>query len=190
MTRRLLNLLTLLSLVLCVAAAVQWRRDWSPRYMSWEPPAWRARLTLWEPTAAPGDVVRFALDDLDGPGLRTQFAEAVADDGPVGLPHADRLRVAGRTGREIESDLERVYRRSVFVPYPWASVSVAGGDWHVPYAVLVVLLAALPAAHLASLLRALHRHPPGRCAACGYDLRATPGRCPECGMESATRRSS
>jgi hypothetical protein len=30
-------------------------------------------------------------------------------------------------------------------------------------------------------LRGLRRATPGRCPACGYDLRATPDRCPECG---------
>ena len=34
--------------------------------------------------------------------------------------------------------------------------------------------------------RADRRRAEGRCAHCGYDLRATPGRCPECGRSAIT----
>ena len=45
---------------------------------------------------------------------------------------------------------------------------------------LWVIAAPLCVANVA-LWRGRHRHRPGRCPTCGYDLRATPNRCPECG---------
>jgi hypothetical protein len=54
----------------------------------------------------------------------------------------------------------------------------------VPYWFLA-LLTASPAAAWAWAWRRSSRAPPGRCLACGYDLRATPGRCPECGAVPA-----
>jgi len=50
--------------------------------------------------------------------------------------------------------------------------------WIPMYAILT-FFAAPVAARLLPRLR--HRVYPGRCRACGYDLRATPDRCPECG---------
>lgn len=49
-----------------------------------------------------------------------------------------------------------------------------------PYWLIFLITAAVPAARLTARLRR-KRPPPGLCPKCRYDLRATPDRCPECG---------
>ena len=51
----------------------------------------------------------------------------------------------------------------------------------VPYWLLALVAAAVPLASCLAFLRNRARRISGRCAACGYDVRATPDRCPECG---------
>jgi len=56
----------------------------------------------------------------------------------------------------------------------------------VPYWMLATVFAVSPIMRLAlwrRFRRAARRRRVGRCAKCGYDLRATPQRCPECGTE-------
>jgi hypothetical protein len=68
-------------------------------------------------------------------------------------------------------------------PIPFSAISVR--HW-----MLASALALPSAARLAALAwRRVHRHrrlAHDLCPACGYDLRATPGRCPECGTEWGT----
>jgi hypothetical protein len=54
-------------------------------------------------------------------------------------------------------------------------------DW-----ALVLVAGILPGRWLVTRMRR-HRHGPGSCRACGYDLRATPDRCPECGSVPAAK---
>jgi hypothetical protein len=70
---------------------------------------------------------------------------------------------------------------SSILPRPGMVLPVLVRRWTVPCWPLAVTCGILPAAWSWMRIRRRHRAQPGRCAKCGYDLRATPERCPECG---------
>jgi hypothetical protein len=166
MKRRLLNLLTAMSLLLCVAVVVVWVRSY-----------WVGDALLWgEVSGSPVSVA----------GVSTSSGVVAVGRGSVdadyfrgrrSLHHLHYVRhpAAGRSsalGRGLFGKLgfgmiRRPYSTDVFI--------VLLPMW------LVAVLTALPP--LAFYFR--HRRQiPGLCPACGYDLRATPGKCPECGRGS------
>jgi hypothetical protein len=65
--------------------------------------------------------------------------------------------------------------------------ALVGHRLWLPYWLLTLTTAALPAGRLLAHLRRRRRAARNTCATCGYDLRATPDRCPECGTIPATR---
>ena len=168
--RRLLNLLTALSLLMCVAFLALWVRshwicdlcDLGIRHVGSDN---RSTTTL--------------LCSAGGGGLSLFFTHETWPDDSFGGP-----RVAGTDWTWETEDLavpiSTLWHFSSF----WGSRADHGTkatEFGVgfPFWVLVAVFGAAPAVRL--LLR--RRHPRGRCKVCGYDLRATPGRCPECGTE-------
>jgi hypothetical protein len=72
---------------------------------------------------------------------------------------------------------------------PAAGPAAAPSGWNlvaeIPIGWPLVLTLTLPTIWFVRALHRRGRNTPGRCPACGYDLRATPDRCPECGMIAA-----
>jgi hypothetical protein len=66
----------------------------------------------------------------------------------------------------------------------WTGVRVRG--LMVPAWFLLSLTALLPVGRLPGWWHRRRRMRPGLCPQCGYDLRATPERCPECGTSATT----
>ena len=175
MKRRLLNLVTALSLLLCVAVGVLWIRSyWAAEWV------WYNRFTTGRDATTLREIV-FCV----GEG---QAASAVSTTGVPRLEDLSRARAVGWVWETYEADSvsDKVPGRFGFGidmtgrlprPFGYWSCTVALPLWFVTLA-----FALLPLTRLSQLLR----RPllPGLCRKCGYDLRATPGRCPQCGTAS------
>jgi hypothetical protein len=201
----LLNLLTLLSLGVFLAAGAAWLPDrdtidlfrfTTPGGTLWQATAWGRRISLrrvqrWPDRQPPrrvridaGQPVEAGVSLIIGgpPGVHCSGWRGfglVAVWGTVSLP----LRADGTTF-PLGYPLGRIDREAAGMapPMPFHEV-------HIPLWMATGLAGLLPMARLGfrvrSAVRRSRRRRCGLCPACGYDLRATPGRCPECGMAAS-----
>jgi hypothetical protein len=175
MKRRLLNLLTLLSLLLCAAVAALWGCSH----------ATDAYLRRYHEPAI--------VECMSCSGrIAVRWGEFVSTEVEVPSGWAGTVWPLRRGsyfyGTDYYEDLLRdhanggtMYRRSrVNTPEQRGDVLLLV----VPYWPLVLASATPVVALFASRRRNCPRVRTGLCAACGYDLRATPGTCPECGTRA------
>jgi hypothetical protein len=173
MRRRLTAILSLVSLLGCVAVLAAW--PWSYRhtqFVGWSDPGQFAGalsmggLVRLEHATYAGEDPGWSYTTYPTPaGTPPGLWGEVATRDRVGGP----LRSLGFGYARIDYNYDgQKLRRALYVPH-WAIAALLGvmpGLW-------------LLGAYRARLPRA------GHCPRCGYDLRATPGRCPECGAGAA-----
>ena len=171
MRRRLLNLLTALSLLLCAAVCALWVRSY-----------WSAATFDWWSVGAGGYEFR-----VRGASARAGSVGFYVADYPPGLCrgsyplHYHRYRTEGflpPAHRKLGFAIERSS------PAP-GQADVSWRAWRVPCWFLLLAFAVAPARQTARAVSEARLRRRGLCPACAYDLRATPGRCPECGSTTS-----
>jgi hypothetical protein len=178
MLRRLFNVLSALSLLLCAAVVALWVRSY------WV----NDRLNIWPAGPGPGGADCRSYNLRSGKGGLAFWISA--RDGPS----APRYKVTWShnpaywypmQANEGDGNMTRWNRFGFELrEYPnWFSFTV-------PYWSLAAALSALPAMWLTRNVRRRTRIKRGLCPSCGYDLRATPGRCPECGTATTSSPAS
>ena len=189
MKRRLLNLLTALSLLLCLATVALWARSYFRSDC----------LTYSQPTLEPELFRASYLIGVSGRGNAwvafdwTEHEYHPTQPSPAEVDLEEETESPPTAGWEHETDRpEDVSEHFDHRAWGFGFEVEPRSRWQSPpgyhrWAVAFPLwaaaaaFAALPAARLFRRVRRRRRAAAGVCSRCGYDLRATPGRCPECG---------
>jgi hypothetical protein len=197
MIRRLFTILSVLSLLLCVATVVLWVRSyWTADGLEFEMlDIADGRFHL---TTAYGDsggfVVRTTTIELPQSALEAELAHARDSGDPLeeGLKLIAR-RPEGFNYGNGDSFWNRrgftAVHETGFVPHAEAGTYTLRTA-QAPCWAAAALTAALPMAFIFrrwNEFRRRSQQSSGHCPACSYDLRASPDRCPECGTVPVTK---
>jgi hypothetical protein len=213
MKRRLLNLLTAGSLLLAASCVAMWVRSYAVTEM-WLFEDRYEQASLEEPLPSPSGMrwVRHSLiGSGDGyfvwrdckqwhhdppPNMAPHMVQRFFPPVPIGY-RGDIKSIPRRPNSATGAVIHRVYVPGALEVY-WsrgqfirleAPPLYFGRQWVVSVSWWLVALVAcvLPTVRgVRAWARARRRAALGRCARCGYDLRATPERCPECGTAAGT----
>jgi hypothetical protein len=180
MRRKLFTFAAGMSAVLCVLVCVLWVRSGRHGVLlshTAGPSAGGGQVTCQTDFSSAGGRLGFSCERVGNAGMPPHWErqEITADD----LSNADwwddapaRFRFAG-----VQFDANR----------PLAAADDSFVQVYAPHWLAALLFALLPAIWVTGLVRRRRRVRGQRCAACGYDLRATPERCPECGTVAVAR---
>jgi hypothetical protein len=189
MTRRLVNLLVLPSVLVLITAVTLWVRGRSIAEQFHSAHFWseagRERYRAWGLGSMTGRLILYRNDGISDPGPEAmwEFAGRFGHE-PRGFTHftvepgAESLFSHARWWNRLGFEyLDEQERRSPRVSQRTRQAVVPA--WAV--ALLATIVPALWSRQEFLRLVRESRRERGRCPSCGYDRRATPGRCPECG---------
>ena len=167
MLRRLITILSGLSLVLCIATGAMWVRSY-----------WVQEAIVWT-----GDSQELSAESTAG-----HVAVCIASYTSAGV-HGFMYQSDASSGRGIAdiADLRNAWRIAGVVWQGKTDMLSGTASFRlllVPFWLIGALTLLLPTIWVRQRLKRRFNRTMNHCQVCGYDLRATPDRCPECGTET------